>query len=83
MGEFEKNLKFISKHNATKAGFALGVNKFSDWTHDEYKKTLTFKPLKGRKVETLKKFNSTTNTTSPVLDSLDWRTLDAVTSVKD
>ena len=82
MGEFEKNFKMISKHNATKAGFALGVNKFSDWTQAEYQKTLTFKPLKGRKVETLKKFNST-NTTSPVLDRVDWRTLDAVTSVKD
>jgi hypothetical protein len=40
---FEKNLKKVNEHNAKGKSSKMGINQFSDWTHEEYKKLLGFK----------------------------------------
>ena len=82
MKQFFKNKKLIKDHNATKAGYSLDVNKFSDWSEEEYNRILTFRPLKGRRAQ-IKLSSKTNNTTTNTTNVFDWRTLGAVTSVKD
>lgn len=40
---FNSNVEFINKHNAEGKSFTLGVNKFSDWTDEEYRTLLGYK----------------------------------------
>lgn len=35
-GIFLQNMEVIEGHDAEAAGFKMGVNEMSDWTHDEF-----------------------------------------------
>ena len=68
---FEEN----SKNDNT---FTVGLNKFADWTPAEFKRVLSYKPIRGAKSATLQQFNETAIPTE-----IDWRTKNAVNPVKD
>lgn len=74
---FLKNLEKIESHNAGDHSHKLGLNKFADWTKEEYKSILGYKQMKDK----LKPAPQLV----PVLayDPVDWRTKNAVTPVKD
>jgi len=71
----DAELKQINEENST---FAVGHNRFSDWTQDEYKGLLGYKkiePLMDKRFKVL----DTTN----LADGVNWVTKGAVTPVKD
>merc|ERR1711872_240645 len=77
---FAKNLALIEKHNAEhKAGkhsYWLGVNQFADLTNDEFVDLHTgFRSVEGMETADL------SNVKAPL--SMDWRTRNAVTPVKN
>jgi len=79
---FRENVKIIHQHNLeTTQNFTMGINQFTDLTADEFKKTY----VNGINVNYFKKscksFTGTSSISLP--DSLDWRTQNAVTPVKD
>ena len=78
---FRENLRSILSHNVIPGqNFTLGVNQFSDLTTEEFK-TLYASGLKTSVGSYgCKSFSSSA---SGLPDSIDWRTLGAVTSVKD
>merc|ERR1719198_1029278 len=78
MEQFKKTLNKIAEHESNDAHKStVGLNQFSDWTHEEYKKLLGLKPREnhGENAEELD--------TSNLQDSVDWRTKGAVTPVKN
>jgi C1A family cysteine protease len=72
---FEQNLKFIEQTNAEGNSYTLGVNKFADMTHEEYKKMLGYIQMKAS--------SSSHAYSGSVADSVDWRTKGAVNEVQD
>merc|ERR1719162_224559 len=74
---FEQTEADIQELNAQNGTSVHGHNKFSDWTHEEYKVLLGYKA--ELKVEENAVFEYTTTNSSPV----DWRDSGAVTAVKD
>jgi len=82
--EFQFREKLFNEKRATNAKinsqnantFTVGINKFSDWTHSEYKKILGYKKSHNTKNF---KVHETLNETNDV----DWRNNGAVTNVKD
>ena len=73
LAEFKKSLKHIAEHDEVATGHSVGVNHFSDWTHEEYKKMLGLKKPE-QESELLKSkplFEYDPNVTLP--DSVDWR----------
>lgn len=70
----ETNAKINSQNANT---FTVGINKFSDWTHSEYKKILGYKKShnKPKNFKVLETVN--------VTNDVDWRDNGAVTGVKD
>lgn len=74
---------YIKEHyqkNGPDPSFHVGHNLFSDWTEQEYKTMLGYKPMKGKK--------ATPKATKPVdlaaiPTSVDWRLKGAVTPVKN
>jgi len=76
---FRANLRDIIDHNSVpNQNFTLGINQFTDLTHDEFKARFTG----GYKVGSYG-CSTFTNTASNVPDYMDWRKKNAVTSVKD
>lgn len=81
---FRSNLRSVFTHNLdTTKNFTMGINQFSDLTTEEFKARFT---LRGKldRVEGksyCSAFKPSSNAKAP--DSLDWRSLNAVTSVKD
>lgn len=76
--QFVAKRALFEKINAENGNtFTVGVNKFSDWTQEEYKKILGFKAPPVTHVS-YKKFD-TTNVTA----TIDWRAKGAVTGVKN
>lgn len=84
---WEKNLKFIRKHNLEADlghhTYKTGMNKYGDWTNKEFRafmngfnKTKTMLPAKQRPT-----FLIPSNLEIP--DSVDWRTQGYVTPIKD
>ena len=67
---FEEN----SKNDNT---FTVGLNKFADWTPAEFKRVLSYKPIRGAKAAA-PQFNL-----SAIPESVDWRTAGKVNAVKD
>ena len=83
--EFQFRERLFNEKRATNAKinaqnsntFTVGLNKFSDWTHAEYKKILGYK----RSHTTAKNFEVLD--TSNVTNDVDWRNDGAVTNVKN
>lgn len=80
--QFKRNLALIRTHAAMNADatFTLGVNKFSDYTVEEYRNLLGYK--KSHKLAS----NKPLFKADPARDvpaSIDWRQKGAVTAVKD
>ena len=81
---FNENLKVIAKHNAEEAlglhTFTLGVNRFTDMTHEEF--VAAYLPLK----KDFSEFNASGSAvidTTGLPDEVDWRAEGFVTPVKD
>jgi C1A family cysteine protease len=78
---FRENLRIIDSHNLDIGqNFTMGINQFTDLTPEEFKILY----VSGLKTQVssygCKSFSSSASGTPSVID---WRTLDAVTSVKD
>merc|ERR1712127_970605 len=83
MAEYEHRLtnfalmhSVIVAHNATESHFKLGHNKMSDWTEEEYKSILTYKP---NMVDTVAAVEASPMGYSPV----DWRSGSCLSPVQD
>ena len=82
---FQSNMQLIHLHNSDlKQNFTMGINKFSDLTPYEFKTQFasgfTYSSKTIVKGTTCKSFSGTGKS---VPTSIDWRNLNAVTSVKD
>ena len=78
--QFRKSLQKVREHNSRNdVTYSLGINKFSDITHEEYKKMLGFKkPLGVRRTSI-----SILDTSVEGAEAVDWRSQGAVNKVKD
>ena len=78
---FKENLKYIEQENASNNTYILGLNRFADMTNDEYRELL----IKRNDVTLPKNYckDYSYSTSNPFAKSVDWRTLGAVTPVKD
>ena len=76
---FKDNLHYIETENSKNYKFTLGVTKFTDLTHDEFK-TYNGLSLEGPFRSPCGKYTFLNKQTS---DSYDWREHNAVTPVKD
>jgi C1A family cysteine protease len=77
---FRNNFQEILTHNLNDHNFTLSVNQFSDLTHLEFKQMYNGYQLPQTTTTSCAKYAST-NSATP--ESLDWRTKNAVTPVKD
>jgi len=75
---WKKNVEKVEKHNSENHTFTMAVNKFSDWTTEEFNRILGFRPSVGRKTTKGRRFEKKT---SP--DVVDFRKDGLVTPVKD
>jgi C1A family cysteine protease len=76
---FAQRLQDIEEHNSNnEMTSTVGINLFSDFTSEELKKMMGFK-----KMETVADVHSAEFSTENLAESIDWRTLGAVTPVKD
>lgn len=73
---FKKNYEMVTAHQATDASFELGINQFSDYTEDEWKKMMGY-------IEYEHTTEATVFDTEDLPASVDWREKGAVTPVKD
>eukprot|EP01028_Stygiella_incarcerata_P007393 TRINITY_DN3067_c0_g1_i1.p1 TRINITY_DN3067_c0_g1~~TRINITY_DN3067_c0_g1_i1.p1 ORF type:complete len:323 (-),score=60.21 TRINITY_DN3067_c0_g1_i1:147-1115(-) len=73
---FKQNFDFIHEHNEKELGYTLGVNQFTDWTNDEFRAYLTKFPRPQMKAPH-------THVVGAADASVDWRTKNAVTPVKN
>lgn len=75
---FKNTLSAIMSENSKNDNtFRLAVNKFADWTPAEYKRILSYKPIRGAKAPV------ETDFVAAIPDSVDWRTEGKVNPVKD
>ena len=75
---FSNNIKYIDEINSRNLNFTLGITKFTDFTHDEFKQQFT--NYNGPFFNKCSKYSL--NTKNDVND-WDWRSKNAVTDVKD
>jgi len=80
---FKEQLDIINNHNAQGKSWTLGVNEFSDWTHEEYKKMLGFRSTKNHAAEFETLGDLATNCKDLELKDIDWRDENRVTPVKN
>jgi len=75
--QFKQTMAKMAEHNSNDAhSSTVGLNQFSDWTHEEYKRLLGYKHVeKNGEAEVLSVEN--------LAESMDWRTKGAVTPVKN
>lgn len=88
---FKQNLEFVKNHDAAKEGFEVGINKFADLTPEEFERINGLRPLESQEPSFLdeddddlkdgKVEESEVMLGAPT--SIDWRTLGAVTAVKN
>ena len=78
---FRNNFQEILTHNLNDHNFTLGVNQFSDLTHVEFKDLYNGYNTNNLQTTTSCAKYASTNSATP--ESLDWRTKNAVTPVKD
>jgi C1A family cysteine protease len=78
--QFRLSLYKIREHNSRNdVTYSLGLNKFSDMTHQEYKKLLGYKKPLGLKQSQIRILDTEEN--SP--EGVDWRSQGVVNKVKD
>ena len=80
LDQFKQNLIKIESHNNDDShGSKVGLNAFSDFTEDEYKRLLGYKPemMQGMKTDIV------TFNTENLADEIDWRGQGAVSPVKN
>jgi cathepsin L len=76
---FKQNLEIIAEHNAKPdETHTLGINHTMDWTHEEYKKLLGYKPEMRTGQNEVVELD-----TSNLAGDVDWRSKGAVTGVKN
>jgi len=75
---WKKNLAKVEKHNSENHTFTMAVNKFSDWTTEEFNRILGFRPPVGRKTTKGRRFQNKENP-----DVVDFREDGLVTEVKN
>jgi C1A family cysteine protease len=74
---FKNTLAALAEVNSQNDNtFRVGVNKFADWTPAEYKRMLSYKPIRGSKTAAYSE-----NVSIPT--SVDWRSQGAVNPVQD
>lgn len=74
---FNANKAKIVKHNSAESSYRLTLNKFADYTRDEYERLLGYMEPDGKDAANVK-ILPTSNA-----ESVDWREKGAVTPVKD
>jgi len=75
---FMDNIKFIEHTNGIQSNYTLGVNQFADLTNEEFRTSMNL-----LKVGIGSKCDAFSSSSDSAPDSLDWRTKNAVTPVKD
>lgn len=94
LSAFKSNYELVKGHDAKKEGYELGLNKFSDWTMEEFGKILNDKfGDQAQEAEDEDEFSvwppveeNQVNTNETLLgapSSVDWRSSGAVTPVRD
>merc|ERR1712112_653118 len=73
---WKKNVEMVEKHNSEDHSYTMAINKFSDWTVEEFNNFLGYKPI-------AEKFNVRTFENVATPDSVDYRNENRVTPVKD
>ncbi len=75
---FKKTLAALAQENSRNDNtFRVGLNKFADWTPAEFKRILSYKPIRGAKKM------SPINENVSIPTSIDWRDKNAVNPVRD
>ena len=77
MARFAEKDLLVAAHNLVDSGFKVAHNKYSDWTHAEYKRIL------GYKETTLPTASAVHQAGNATPNAVDWEALGAVTPVKD
>lgn len=62
---FSDNVRFINEENARQSDYELGINQFSDWTNEEYRRLLGYRPVQTEDVEEFVY-------DGPVANAIDW-----------
>ena len=79
---FRQTVQELREHNRGNSTYTLGINQFADLTADEFRARVAKSGLL-KNVWGAKSCSQFGDDTSKVPDSVDWRTLGAVTPVKD
>jgi cathepsin L len=81
---FETNMDYIEQSNKdTRKTYKLGINNFTDISHEEFKKTYLNSKINPTEQHNDKFFNYATFPKHPIPDSIDWRASGIVTEVKN
>jgi len=75
---FSNNMKFVEEFNSRPSNMTLGITRFSDFTHDEYKSRLS--NYRGPFSNKCSKYSLSDDNSK---SDWDWRSKNAVTPVKD
>lgn len=80
---FKKNVDLIHQHNAGDHSYTMAINQFSDLTDDEFNEIYNGINQIEQPFTRSKNLMSEDEFDAPLATSLDWRTSNAVTPVKD
>lgn len=81
LAEFKKSLKKVAEHDEAATGHSVGLNQFSDFTDDEYRTLLGLKIPAN--VPSAPEAENVDESSLNLPSSMDWRTVDMVTAVKN
>jgi len=79
---FRENLEFIKKHNAQNHSYTVAPNEFTDMTHEEFRKMLSYRPS-NRRFQAPLLTRAELPAVIPGAGEVDWRSRGAVTGVKN